>query len=107
MSEKRLLGLLQRKRGYFEALLDLAEEEASLDFSDWMSILEQKKILLSCIEDIDTELEPFRASFQILSHEMQEELDSMRSLVKQLLFLDTQNQKERKHLLQKDGYEGS
>jgi predicted component of type VI protein secretion system len=106
MSEKRLLGLLQRKRGYFEAMIDLSEDEASLDTSDWVSVLEQKKVLLSCIEEIDTELEPFRSTFHDLSQEMQEELDLMRSLVKKLLFLDTQNQKERKHLFQK-GNEGS
>ena len=101
MSDQQFLQLLQRKRGFFEALLDLSEEESQLPTQEWISVLEQKKILLSCIEEIDQELHDFRAAFQELSQEMHEELDHMRQLVKQILFLDTQNQQARKHLYQR------
>lgn len=101
MSQARLLQLLQQKRGYFEALLDLSEEEASLPTQEWVSVLEQKKILLSCIEELDDQLSPFRQKLHTLTEEMHEELEQMKQLVKKILFLDTQNQNARKHLFMK------
>lgn len=99
MSEKHLISLLQRKRGYFETLLELAEHEQMLPLQDWISVLEQKKVILSCIDEIDEQLAPFKERFSHLSHEMHEELESMKQLVKKILFLDSRNQEKRKEML--------
>ncbi len=43
MKELELLHLLQKKRGFFESILELSELEAELTLSEWISVLEQKK----------------------------------------------------------------
>ncbi len=96
MSEQKLLTLLQKKRGFFEAILDLTEDEPKQPLKDWISILEQKKILLSCIDEIDEEITPFQASFTDLSHDVSEELDNIRDVVKKILHLDSKNLEKRK-----------
>ncbi len=96
MKELELLHLLQKKRGFFESILELSELEAELTLSEWISVLEQKKVLLSCIEEIDQELSPFRQQLANLSHEVTEELETLKIVIKQILHLDSQNQECRK-----------
>lgn len=96
MSEEKLLLLLKRKKGFFEAILELCEEESELPLVDWMGILEQKKILLSCIEEIDAELMPFKQKMHMLSQEISDELETMRKIIRQILHLDVINQEKRK-----------
>lgn len=99
MSEKKLVGLLQQKRGYFETILDLTKEEAALQVPEWITNLEQKRILLNCIEEVDQEIHSFQAAFVHLSQEATEELDKIRGIVKTILQLDTQNTEQRKKQL--------
>ena len=99
MSEQKLLHLLQKKRGFFEAILDLSEDEQQLPIPDWVSVLEQKKVLLSCIDEIDYELSPFKAKLHNLSQEITDELSKTRTVVEKILHLDTRNQKLRKKML--------
>lgn len=99
MSEEKLLHLLQKKRGFFEAILDLSEDEEYLPVPDWISVLEQKKVLLSCIDEIDYELSPFKAKLHNLSQEVTEELEKTRTVVEKILHLDSQVQRARKKLL--------
>lgn len=96
MKEEKLLQLLRKKKGFFEAILDLTEEERELPVKQWISILEQKKILLSCIDDVDAELHPFRQSLHTLSQEISEELEHIRKIIKRILHLDAINQEKRK-----------
>lgn len=98
MSEKRLLGLLQRKKGFFEALLDLSELQQNLPLCDLFPLLEQKRVLLSCIESIDEELSRFQHSLQILSQEITEELEAIRLVSERLLHLDACNSEMRRRL---------
>lgn len=102
MSEEKLLQLLQKKRGFFEAILDLSEEEQHLPVPDWISVLEQKKVLLSCIDEIDSELSPFKSKLQTLSQEIAEELEHTRNVVEKILHLDSKNQAIRKKMLRND-----
>src|SRR5262245_25961396 len=73
--EEKLLHLQKKKKGFFEAMLDLSQEESELTVEEWIASLEQKKILLSCIEEIDAELMPFQQSLHDLSQEISEELE--------------------------------
>ncbi|MCB1181550.1 MAG: hypothetical protein KDK55_05990 [Chlamydiia bacterium] len=99
MSEKKLIALLSKKRGFFEAILDLTENESFLEARDWASSLEQKNILLSCIEDIDKELISFKDRMSDLSSEVIEELDLIKQVVARILHIDQINQVERKKQL--------
>lgn len=99
MTQEKLLHLLKKKRGFFEAILDLSEEEQQLPVPDWISVLEQKKVLLSCIDEIDHELSPFKAKLHNLSQEVTDELNKTRSVVKKILDVDTRNQELRRKML--------
>jgi hypothetical protein len=96
MKEEKLLHLLRKKKGFFETILELSQEEAVLPLSEWISALEQKKILLSCIEEIDAELMPWKQSMHNLSQEISEELESIRTVIKEILHLDVINLEKRK-----------
>src|ERR1700722_20217786 len=99
MTEVKLIQLLNRKRGFFEAILDLTLVEAELSVKEWISVLEQKKILLSCIDEIDHELAPYKDRLSNLSQEALEELEAIRKVVEKILKLDLENQKARKSQL--------
>ena len=99
MKEEKLLKLLQKKRGFFEAILELSESESHLAIPEWISLLEQKKILLSCVDEIDEELSPFKASLHSLSQELCDEMDQIRNVVEKILHLDKQNQTKRREEL--------
>lgn len=105
MQEDKLLHLLKKKKGFFETILDLTETEAELQVSDWVSVLEQKKILLSCVDEVDGELRPFQRTLHNLSQETAQELESIRNVIRKILHLDTLNQQKRKQELTCD--EGS
>lgn len=94
--EKKLLKLLVRKKGFFEAILDLTEAENELSVKEWIAVLEQKQVLLSCIDQIDNELVPLRERFGDLSQEAVEELENIRIVIEKILKLDSENQKTRK-----------
>ncbi len=96
MSEERLIALLQKKKNFFEAILDLSEMEHVVSIQEWIGILEQKKILLSCIEEIDAELGDFRKSLTFLSQDVSDELDELRLVIEKILHLDAFNLSKRK-----------
>jgi len=96
MKEERLLALILKKKGFFEEILELSEGESSGSLSEWISVLEQKKTLLNCIEEIDAELYPFQQSLFTLSQEIADELDELRKVVQKILHLDTLNHEKRK-----------
>jgi uncharacterized coiled-coil protein SlyX len=96
MKEEKLLLLLQRKKGFFETMLELSEEESKLPLEQWLASLEQKTILLSCIEEIDDEIAPFKDSLHTISQEIAEELEHIRTVIKRILHLDGINQEKRK-----------
>jgi hypothetical protein len=99
MKEEKLLHLLKKKKGFFEAMLDLSECESNMTIDEWVASLEQKKILLSCIEEIDAEMIPFKQSMHHISQEISEELEHIRNVIKRILHLDGINQEKRKDRL--------
>ncbi len=100
MREEKLLHLLQRKKGFFEAILDLTETEEPLSFQEWVSILEQKKVLLSCIEEIDMQLLPYKQAMHTLSQDISDEIEGIKRVIERILHLDSFNQEKRKKDLQ-------
>lgn len=102
MKEEKLLHLLRKKKGFFETILDLTETEAHLPVQDWISVLEQKKILLSCIDEVDDEIRPFQRTMHDLSQEISDELESIRRVIQRILHIDSQNQVKRKQELKCD-----
>jgi len=96
MKEEKLLHLLKKKKGFFKTILDLTETEVELPLSEWISILEQKKILLTCIDEIDEEITPFQRTIQNLSQEVTDELSAIRAVIQRILHLDTLHQQKRK-----------
>lgn len=101
MRDEKLLVLLQKKKGFFEAILDLCHGEVNLPLQQWSSVLEQKKILLACIEEVDDEIALFKDSFHILSQEINDELDAIRKMIEKILHLDTHTTEKRKQMLKK------
>lgn len=99
MHEAKLLLLLQKKKLFFESILDLTETEAHLPVDDWISVLQQKKILLSCIENVDAEMHPFQNTLSSLSQEVSELLEEIRQILRQILHLDSLNHQKRKEEL--------
>ncbi len=96
MREEKLLDLLQKKKGFFEAILELSESESHLNLPEYISLLEQKRILLTCVDEIDQQLGSFKESFQILGQEVSEEIEQIRKVVERILHLDQKNQEKRK-----------
>ncbi|MEZ5315389.1 MAG: hypothetical protein R3E91_04180 [Chlamydiales bacterium] len=102
MKEDKLLHLLKKKKGFFETILDLTETETDLPFHDWIAVLEQKKILLSCVDELDAEIYPFQRNMAHLSQEISEELEEIRKVIRTILQLDSDNQTKRKQELKPD-----
>lgn len=96
MNESKLLSLLQKKKSFFESILELTELEATLPIKDLINSLEQKTILLSCIEEIDEELQHYKAGLNNLSQEMQDEMDKTKEIVESIMSLNKENVKKRK-----------
>lgn len=100
MTDHKLLQLLRKKKGFFESLLDLTETESLLSISEWESVLRQKKVLLSCIEEVDDDLQSFKAGFMAISQEAANEIDEIKFIITKILELDALNYHERKKELQ-------
>ncbi len=96
MSNKKFITLLQQKRGYFESLLDLTEEESHLPVPDWLVNLEKKTVLLNCIDEVDDEIHTYQQQFSRLPQEITEELDAIHELIGRILHLDAKNLEYRK-----------
>lgn len=96
MKEEKILILIQRKKGFFEAILDLTQTEQELSLRQWIGVLEQKKILLSCVDEIDQELMPYKESLLHLSQDICDELEELRKVIERILHLDALNQEKRK-----------
>ncbi len=96
MKEEQLLHLLKKKKRVCEAILELTQSEESLPAKEWLSILEQKKVFLVCVEEIDAELQPFKQALHMLSQEIAEELDTIRKVIQQILDISAFNQEKRR-----------
>lgn len=97
MNERTLLLLLKKKKGLFLAILDLTQTESSLTTAELEKVLQQKKILLACIERVDIQIREFRHTFtSVLPQDIQEELEEIREVITCILNTDKLNYIQKK-----------
>lgn len=102
--EEILYRLLKKQAGYYEAILDLAEEEFiklnhCRSTPELLPLMKRKQVLLSCIEEIDRALVPIKKHWQAHKQEqcpgnarVQEELCRLEKLLARIIEIDTKNQ---------------
>ena len=64
--EKILFQLLQKERGYYAVVLELAKTEKEKlaqqrPFNELSQVLRKKQIILACIEEIEEDLQPLKS----------------------------------------------
>lgn len=103
--EELLLQLLKKEHGYYKSIQDIATKENEIlntnqPISDLRSLLKKKKILLSCISEIEVAMAPLKKYWQgksdhsdHTSQGIREELNSLGKLLKNILQLDLLSQK--------------
>lgn len=106
MSKEEVLHqLLKKEYGYYKAILEITHDEhekltSGLTTGSMQPLLKKKKILLSCIHEIEAAMLPLKKYWQTkvsrsdpVSIQIQEELISLNKLLKEILQLDLVNQK--------------
>ena len=114
MSKDEILyRLLKKECGYYRAILDITEEEndkfnARRPLPEITPLMKKKKILLSCIREIDSALSPLKTYWrQQNTHDgpfaakVQRELTLLEKLLHEILELDDANNRMLKDLLSK------
>jgi hypothetical protein len=103
--EDMLYQLLKKEHGYYKAIQEIAREEyeklnANHPISELKPLLKKKKILLSCISEIETAMTPLKRYWQNKSNRTDDaseriklELDALNKLLKEILQLDLLSQK--------------
>lgn len=100
---KELLALLVKAQGYYSAILDITDQEngkltRGRPLTEVMALLKKKKILVACIDEIDTMLSPLRSEWQKSKDDsplctiIQEKVDELNATLKATLDLDMKNQ---------------
>lgn len=103
--EELLLQLLRKEYGYYKAIEDIASDEneklnTNQPISELRPLLKKKKILLSCIAEVEGAMAPLKKYWQSksdhtdsISLRIKAELDSLGKLLKNILQLDLLSQK--------------
>lgn len=102
MQEPSILSLLQKKKKFFLAILNLTQTEDRLPLKHLQSILKQKKTLLSCIQNVDQQLKRLAPSLP-LTDDSREELANIRSIIETILEIDKKNYIQRQAELKNHG----
>lgn len=109
--EEVLLRLLQKERGYYSAILELTRQEGELIAKshagkELQSLTKKKQILFSCIEEIESALQPLKSHWQnkqdkqdVLSRSIKEELSHLDKTLSSILQADQANQQILTHYL--------
>lgn len=103
--EAIFLLLLKKEVGYYKAILDLTKQEGEVishkrPLSDLQSIIKKKQVLFSCVEEIESALQPIHRSWQNKkehadsdSKKVKLQISDLQKLIQQILELDQANQK--------------
>jgi hypothetical protein len=110
--ENLLYQLLKKEYGYYKAIFELAQEEnetlkSNQSITALKPLLKKKKILLACINEIETAMIPLKKYWQSKtdrndkpSEKIKLELNALNQLLKEILQLDLLSQKTMEnHLL--------
>ena len=102
--EKILFQLLQKERGYYAVVLELAKTEKEKltqqrPFNELSQVLRKKQIILACIEEIEEDLKPLKSFWLDHKHDsldmnkdIEELLKKLSYLVEEILEIDQENQ---------------
>ena len=102
--EKILFQLLQKERGYYAVVLELAKTEKEKltqqrPFNELSQVLRKKQIILACIEEIEEDLQPLKSFWlehkqdsQDMNKEIEDLLKKLSYLVEEILVIDQENQ---------------
>jgi len=100
--EKQLYCLLHKEYGYYLAILDfLQQEQLKLkSLNEVALILKQKKIIMSCIAELEGDLKPLKEHWKsktdysdFASLCVNKELLALDTLLQQIMLLDSESQK--------------
>lgn len=103
--EEVLYHLLKKEHGYYKAIMEITRQETERleseePIAEIKSLLKKKKILLACINEIETALNPLKKYWQskptrddFFSVQIKEELNLLNKLLKEILQLDLLSQK--------------
>ena len=102
--EKILFQLLQKERGYYAVVLELAKTEKEKltqqrPFNELSQVLRKKQIIIACIEEIEEDLQPLKSfwlEYKQGSHNINKEIEDLLKklsyLVEEILVIDQENQ---------------
>lgn len=100
-----LIALLDKQYSYYEAIHAISLEESDKfqrqrPFSEIGALLRKKKILVACIEEIDTTLVPIKEQWSkhsnrsdASSRRAQQRIEDLDKLLKEILTIDKKNQR--------------
>lgn len=103
--EEVLYHLLKKEHGYYKAIMEITRQEterleSEQPIAEIKSLLKKKKILLACINEIETALTPLKKYWQgkptrddFFSVQIKEELNLLNKLLKEILQLDLASQR--------------
>lgn len=103
--ENLLYQLLKKEHGYYKAIFEIAQEEnetlkSHQSISELKPLLKKKKILLACINEIESAMAPLKKYWQSKvnrsdepSEKIKLELNALNQLLKEILQLDLLSQK--------------
>ena len=109
--EEIFLKFLEKESGYYHVILDLTctegeRLEKGKPFEEIQNLLRKKKIILSCIEEIEISLAPLKkywmqnkARSSQRAQQIQAQIVALSVLVKEILQQDLENQQRLKHYL--------
>ncbi|SCA63675.1 Uncharacterized protein SCG7086_AZ_00100 [Chlamydiales bacterium SCGC AG-110-P3] len=107
---QKLLALLLKEQGYYQAIYDITEDEhgrlvRGRPLNEVMGLLKKKKILVTCIDEIDNMLAPLRNIWiehkddSAVCIEIQQTVSQLDETLKKTLVLDQRNQQLMKQQL--------
>lgn len=103
--EEVLYHLLKKEHGYYKAIFEITRQEneklnLNQSILDIKPLLKKKKILLSCISEIENALTPLKKYWQsktdrsdFFSELIKQELEGLNKLLKEILQMDLLSQK--------------
>lgn len=103
--QEQLLDLLGKCCGYYQAVLDITRSENEMHqekkpLGEIQSLIKRKKILLSCIEEVEAKLGPLKTFWQEKgtyedpdSKKIRAQLALLDSTIKEILSIDQENHK--------------
>lgn len=109
--EEVLYHLLKKEHGYYKAIMEITRQEHQLfehaqSIVDIKPLLKKKKILLACINEIETALTPLKKYWQskaertdYFSGQIKRELEDLNKLLKEILQIDLLSQKSLENLM--------